>query len=172
MQLFSKTKLKKKNNKSAIFFFPILKCICPLFELKGFLYCEGILATLFQNRAQYLKIFVLSKVLNFILLVPLLVWFTMDLQTGHLEDRYHYFFWYFIIIIYYEVFVFFFPNQFFPNIFFFFFFFAFWHKKIRRQPVKGVLKASVKIFKKIYGSKSPFTPKFQPWKISFDRKIC
>ena len=55
---------------------------------------------------------------------------------------------------------------------FFFFLFAFWHKKIRRQPVKGVLKALVKIFKKIYGSKSPFTPKFQPWKISFDRKIC
>ena len=81
------------------------------------------------------------------------------------------FFWYFIIIIYYEVFVFFFRINF-SQFFFFFFFFAFWHKKIRRQPVKGVLKALVKIFKKIYGSKSPFTPKFQPWKISFDRKIC
>ena len=71
MQLFGKTKLKKKINQQ--FFFPVLKCICPLSELKGFLYCDGILATLFQNRAQYLKIFVLSKVLNFILLVPLLV---------------------------------------------------------------------------------------------------
>ena len=29
------------------------------------------------------------KVLNFVLLVPPLVWFTMDLQTGHLEGRYH-----------------------------------------------------------------------------------
>ena len=35
---------------------------------------------------QYLKIFVLSKVLNFILLVPAVV---SDLQTGHLKDRYH-----------------------------------------------------------------------------------
>ena len=39
----------------------------------------------------------------------------MDLQTGHLADRYHA-----QIIMYYEVvFVFFFPNQFFQNIVFF-----------------------------------------------------
>ena len=37
------------------------------FELKGFLYCKCILATLLQNRTQYLKIFVLNKVLNFVL---------------------------------------------------------------------------------------------------------
>ena len=33
--------------------------------------------------------FVLSKLLNFILLFPSVVRFTMDLQTGHLEDRGH-----------------------------------------------------------------------------------
>ena len=60
-----------------------------LFELKKFLYCKRILTTSLQSRAQYLKIFVLKKVLNFVLLVPLVVQFTMDLQTGHLEDRYH-----------------------------------------------------------------------------------
>ena len=27
-------------------------CVCPLFELKEFLYCECILATLLQNRVQ------------------------------------------------------------------------------------------------------------------------
>ena len=79
------------------------------------------------------------------------------------------FFRYFIIVIYNEVFVFF-PESIFPKKNYFFF--AFWHKKIRRQSVKGVLKALVKICKKIYGSKSPFTPKFQPWKITFDRMIC
>ena len=57
--------------------------------MKEFIYCKGILAILLQNRAQYLKIFVLNKVLNFVLLFPPVVWFTMDLQTGHLEDRYH-----------------------------------------------------------------------------------
>ena len=65
------------------------KCICPLFELKSFLYCKCILATLLKNRAQYLKIFVLGKVPNVVLLVPPVVWFTMDLKTAHLEDRYH-----------------------------------------------------------------------------------
>ena len=48
-----------------------------------------IASVFWQNRAQYLKIFVLSKVLNFVLLVPPVVWFTMDMQTSHLEDRYH-----------------------------------------------------------------------------------
>ena len=61
----------------------------PLFELKEFLYCKCILATFLQNKAQYLNIFVLSKVLNFVLLVPPLVWPAMDLQTGDFEDRYH-----------------------------------------------------------------------------------
>ena len=44
-------------------------------QLKEFLYCKCILATLLQNRGQYLKIFVLSKVLNFVLLVPPVFWF-------------------------------------------------------------------------------------------------
>ena len=79
----------------------------------------------------------------------------MDLQTGHLEDRYHYFFD-ILLSLFTTKYLYFFSESIFP------FFFAFWHKKIRRQPVKGVLKALVKIFKKIYGSKSPFTPKFQP----------
>ena len=61
-------------------------CICPLFELKELLCCKCILATFLQNIAQYLKIFVLGKVPNFVLLVPPVVWFTMVLQTGHLED--------------------------------------------------------------------------------------
>ena len=38
----------------------------------------------------------------------------MDLQTGHLEDRYHARI--IFIIIYYEVFSYFFPNQFFQKI--------------------------------------------------------
>ena len=41
-----------------------------LFDLKEFLYCKCILATLLQNRVQYLKIFVLKKILNFVLRVP------------------------------------------------------------------------------------------------------
>ena len=65
------------------------KYICPLFELKKLLYCKCILAALLQSRAEDLKIFVLKNVLKFVLLVPPVVWFTMDLQTGHLEDRYH-----------------------------------------------------------------------------------
>ena len=37
------------------------KRICPLFELKEFLYCECIVATLLQNRVQQLKIFVIGQ---------------------------------------------------------------------------------------------------------------
>ena len=59
------------------------KCICPLFEFKEFLYYKSISATLLPNRAQYLKLFVLTKVPNFVLLVPPVVRFTMDLQTGN-----------------------------------------------------------------------------------------
>ena len=61
----------------------------PIIELKELLYCNCILTTLLQNKAQYLKTFVLSKVLNVVLLVPPFLWFTMDLQTGHSQDRYH-----------------------------------------------------------------------------------
>ena len=115
------------------------KCICPLLKLKEFLYCKCILTTSLQIRAQYLKIFVLSKVLSFALLVLLLVWFTMDLQTGQLEDRYQISRAnYFIIVIYYKVFLYFFSESIFPKKIFFFFF-AFWRKKIRRHSVKGVL---------------------------------
>ena len=42
----------------------------PIIELKELLYCNCILTTLLQNKAQYLKTFVLSKVLNVVLLVP------------------------------------------------------------------------------------------------------
>ena len=42
----------------------------PLFELKELRYCKRTLATLLQNSAQYLKIFVLTKVLNFVSLFP------------------------------------------------------------------------------------------------------
>ena len=65
------------------------------------------------------KVFVLSKVLNFVLVVPPVIWFTMDLQTSHLEDRYHCVDYFIIIIIYFEVFLYFFPNQFFQKIVFF-----------------------------------------------------
>ena len=74
----------------------------------------------------------------------------MDLQTDHLEDRYHSN--YFIIIIYYEVFfVVFFRVSFSKNFsFFFLFFFAFWRNKIRRHLervilVMGVLQSLVKV---------------------------
>ena len=53
------------------------------------LFGVSILVTLFQNRVQYLKILILSNVLNFVLLVTPMVWFIMDLQTGHLEDGDH-----------------------------------------------------------------------------------
>ena len=63
------------------------KCICRLFELKQSLYCECMLATLLQNRAQYLSMFVIGKLLNFVLFVRPVV--CMDLQCGYLENRNH-----------------------------------------------------------------------------------
>ena len=110
------------------------KCICPLFEFKKFLHCKCILATLLQNRAQYLNIFVLSKILNFALLVHPLVWFTMDLQTDYLEDRYHE-----RIILLLLFTMKFFCTFFWINYSNFFFLFAFWRKKIRRHLVKVFL---------------------------------
>ena len=91
----------------------------PSLELKEFLYCKCILAKLLQSRAQYLKIFVLGKVLNFVLFVPLVVWFAMDLQTGYLEDRYHA--WIISLLLFaMKCFCFcFFANQFFQKIVFF-----------------------------------------------------
>ena len=70
-------------------------------------YFECILAILFKNMVQYLKIYFIGKVLNFVLFVPQVAWFTMDLRTDHLEDRDHARI-FFIIIIYYEVFMHFF----------------------------------------------------------------
>ena len=110
------------------------KCICLLFELKEFLYCKCILAILLQSQAQNWKIFVLSKVLNFVLLVHPLVWFTMDLQTGHLEDRYHA---QIILLLLFTMrfFCIFFRDNFPPKMYFF----ALWRKKIMRHLVKVVL---------------------------------
>ena len=42
-----------------------------------------------EKQGTIFKIFVLGKVPNVVLLVPPVVWFTMDLKTAHLEDRYH-----------------------------------------------------------------------------------
>ena len=100
---------------------------CLLSELKEFLYCKCILATLLQNRAQYLKIFVLKKVLNFFLFVTPMANFVLtyyapanwSFRRQILRTNY------FIIIIYYEVFLYFLLNQFFQKIVFF----AFWWKK-------------------------------------------
>ena len=107
------------------------KCISSLFELNW----KCILATLLQNRAQYLKIFVLSKVLNFVLLVPPVVWFIMDLQTGHLEDRYHGRIILLLLSFTTKIFCIFFRINFSKKLYFF----AFWRKKISTHLVKGVL---------------------------------
>ena len=68
--------------------------------------------------AQYLKIFVLSKVLNFVMFLPPVVLFTIDLQTGHLEEREHAR----IILLLLSTMKFFvsFPNQFFWKNYIFF----------------------------------------------------
>ena len=102
-----------------------------------------------QNRTQYLKIFVLSKVLNFVLLAPSLVWFTMDLQTGHLEDRYHVqiiLLWLFTV----KFFCIFFPNKFFQK--FVFYCVLAWENRERFSEtcylISGVLQGLVKICKK------------------------
>ena len=116
--------------------------------LKEFLYCECILATLLQNRAQYLKIFVIGKVLNFVPFFPLwsdLLW-TCKLVIEKTETMRQSF----IIIIYYEVFSYFFPNTLIVN-------FqqetiAFWRKKNpeaftdRYSLISGVLQGVAKIF--------------------------
>ena len=118
-QLFGETKFKKKKKKSIIL---LSREKAPTKDKNAFVieripYCKCILATLLQNRGQYLKIFVLSKVLNFILLVPQwsdLLW-TCKLVTRRQIPCPNYF----IIIMYYEVFLYFFPNQFFQKIVFF-----------------------------------------------------
>ena len=69
--------------------------IWSLFELKEFLYYEFILATLWWNRVQYLKIFVIGKVCNFFLFVPPVIWVTKHLQTGYLKGRDHA--WFFLL---------------------------------------------------------------------------
>ena len=68
-------------------------------------------------RVYYLKIFVLSKVLNFVLLVPPVAWFTINLQTGHFKtETMRELFYY--DQIYYEVYLNFFSNQFFQKLYF------------------------------------------------------
>ena len=121
-------------------------CIFPLFKLKELLYCKCVLAISLQNRAQYLKIFALSKVFNFILLVPPVVWFTIYLQTVHLEDRYH---MQIILLLLFTIkfSCIFFQINFSKN------FFAFWRKKIRRHlvrcfPITDVLQDLVKFCKR------------------------
>ena len=108
------------------------KCICLLFELKLLLCCKCILATLLQSRAQYLKIFVLNKALNFVLFVPpsgLIYYGPANWSfRGQIPCAN------FFVIIYYEV-LYFFSESIFPK----FFFFAFWRKKIRRYLIKSVL---------------------------------
>ena len=39
------------------------------------------------KQGSHLKTFVLSKLPNFVLLLLPVLWFTMDLETGQLEDR-------------------------------------------------------------------------------------
>ena len=111
------------------------KYISLLFELKLLLYCKCILAALLQSRAQYLKIFVLNKALNFVLLVPpsRLIYYGPANWSFRGQIPCANFF----VIIYYEV-LYFFSESVFP-IFFIFFFFAFWRKKIRRHLIKSVL---------------------------------
>ena len=58
----------------------------------------------------------------------------MDLQIGHLEDRYLARIYLSLLFIM-KLFLYFFPNQFFQKIAFF----AFSHKQITRHLVKGVL---------------------------------
>ena len=92
------------------------------------------LATLLQSREQYLKTIILSKVPNFVLLAHPVVWFTMDLQTGHLEDKYQA---RIIVLLLFtmRIFCIFFQI----NFSIFFFFSIFWRKNIRRHLVKDAL---------------------------------
>ena len=69
---------------------------------------------------------------NFALLAPPLVWFTMDLQTGHLADRYHAQIILLLLCTMKLFLYFFFWISFSKKLFFF----AFWCKKIRRHLVK------------------------------------
>ena len=55
-----------------------------------------------QNKAQYLRIFIIDSLLNFVLFVFPVVWVTMHLQTGHLEDREQAQI-FFVIIVYYKL---------------------------------------------------------------------
>ena len=99
------------------------------------------------NQDTIFKDICFEKVLHFVLLVPPLVGFTMDLQTCHLEGRYHAriillllsllsLLLLLLILWYYEVLLYFF---FWINFSRKLYSFAFWRKKIRRHLVKVVL---------------------------------
>ena len=59
----------------------------------------------------------------------------MDLQTGHLEDKYHAHITLLLLLFTMKFFCKFIRNNFSKK----FYFFAFWRKKIRKHLVKGVL---------------------------------
>ena len=71
--------------------------ICPLFE--EFLCCKFVLAIILQNETQYLKIFVIGNVLNFILFVSLVACFyglakgSFGGQTMRIYHCYYYYYY-------------------------------------------------------------------------------
>ena len=94
----------------------VQKCICPLFELKEFLYCKCILATLLQSKAQYLKIFVLSikqgnRFCSVCFSISVIYYGPANWSCRRQIPCVNYF----IIIIFYEVFLCFFLSQFFQK---------------------------------------------------------
>ena len=131
-----------------------------------------ILATLLKNTAQYLKTFVLSKVLSFVQLIPPMVWFTMDLQTGHLEDRYHARI-ILLLLFFMKFFCIFFPNQFFQKTVFFCVLASENQEAFseRCSPISSVLQGLVRICKRCMEVNHFFSPKLQSWKITFGRMI-
>lgn len=126
-------------------------CICPLFDN------ECILATLLQNRVQCFKIFVISKVLNFVLFVPPLVWFSMDFQTSHSEVR-DYARIFLLSLILWTFYVFF-SNALMVS----------YCVLAEENPETFTERCSVMSAVLQGVAESSFTPKLQPWKVTFGR---
>ena len=61
----------------------------PIIWIGGILLLQVYFSHFIAKQGTIFRDTCLSEVLNFVLLVPSVVWFTMDPLTGHLEDRYH-----------------------------------------------------------------------------------
>ena len=80
--------------------------------------------------------FFIDKMLKFVLFVPSVVWFTIHMLTGHLEDRDHALI-FLLLLCTTKLFLYFFPNTLIVN--FQQEIIAFLCKKIQRHFLRGVL---------------------------------